>query len=107
MSEQVAKTDQKEPWPKGWWRFPLLPHIRRRPPDFQNTSQFCFSWMFFTVWSIDSLAFSVEVKLEDSFFIKSHLPYLIVMVSVPIFPVHFLQRFWRKSHQSRIGAYFQ
>lgn len=60
MNGEVAKTDQKEPWPRGWWRFPLLPYIRTRKAGLQNTSSFCFQWMFFTLWTIDSIALMIK-----------------------------------------------
>lgn len=99
MNEQVAKiSNEKEPWPRGWWRFPLLPMISIKQQDDWNNWGFSFDWMFIKVWNMDSVELSVQFSIEEQLSIKIFVPYLIVYLHIPVFPVGFLQKhLWKKT----------
>ena|SRR5690606_1146754 len=101
MEEQRASMSEEETKYAKWYywhRFSLLPTLRIRKADHQNTVSFHFHWLALRVWSIDSVSLGIEVRIEEDFAARAYLPYLIVGVWIPIFPMNLLQRnLWRRS----------
>lgn len=67
-----------------WWRhpvFPLVPQYQWRPGDEWNASNWFFSWLWFRIWSLEHLALSFGVELEDTGLnVKAIIPYVRIVV---------------------------
>jgi hypothetical protein len=98
VSDQIAASTDRgnEYWPKGWYRFPLIPVIRYSPEDKYNRSRFSFHWMCFRIWDSMAPHFGVEFKIElSSIDIRLNLPYLYTGIFIPLIDPITEQRFWR------------
>jgi hypothetical protein len=73
---------------KKWYKrniFPLVPIIEYRKADQYNTSNFCFRWLFFTVWTLDSFSFELSVVFTSHWGLGfiGIFPYIRWCVSIP------------------------
>lgn len=94
--------------PPRWYRydrFPLLPTYRFRPEDDYNRSDWWFHWLFLHVWTICSPDLGAGVELNDQALeFRIRVPYLIILVSVPLFPRALYQKLWRTKPWPKYGA---
>lgn len=54
--------------PIKWYNnhtFPLIPKIVIKGADNYNTSGFSFNWLFFKLWTIDSLCFELSIVADN------------------------------------------
>jgi hypothetical protein len=79
-----------------WGRFPLMPQLRIRTANEQNTSSFHFHWLAFRFWTLDSIGIEVDARLEEDLGVYLQLPYCKMGLSIPLLPLYTLQRFWRR-----------
>lgn len=101
MSEEYMKYDH---W-YYWWRFSLLPKLRIRKADRHNEWGFSFDWLCFRIWTMMSPDIGAEIKLSDQDFqLRIYIPYLILMLSIPVFPIYFHQKTWRTGRPQRSTA---
>ena len=97
MSDQEVAGYVPEPWYR-WHRFALVPTWHYRPANYQNTFSFHFHWLCFRLWTIDSPDLSAEVTLDDmGLQIRWRIPYVIMGLFIPLFPMRWHQKLWRKS----------
>lgn len=98
----IAEAVQDNYWPKGWYRFPLLPVVKIRQPDMWNTWFFNFHWLAFRLWTMDSPDIGVEINLDDQTLqIRGRIPFVIFGLFIPLFPQSWAHKLWRKSRQYR------
>jgi hypothetical protein len=84
MSQTASGNYRKQKW-YNHKVFPLIPVITTKKANEYNSSSFCFRWLFFTVWSLDTIQF------EFAFVANTHwgigfiglLPYLRWVVTIP------------------------
>lgn len=80
-----------------WDRCPIIPNIRWRSGNNQNTWSFGIHWLVFRAWTMDSPDIGFEVTLDDmGLQARVRLPYLITGFFVPLFPLRLHQKLWRK-----------
>lgn len=79
-----------------WGRFPLMPQVRFRTGNEQNTSTLHFHWLIFRFWTLDSICLELDVRLEEDFGVYVQLPYCKMGISIPLLPMYALHRFWRR-----------
>lgn len=94
--------------PRKWFQnhfFPLVPILTWNKATPHNTSNFCFEWLFFKVWTLDCFDF------ELSFVVSSHwglgvvgsIPYLRFVACVPIperFSTWVQRNLWRNPERN-------
>lgn len=81
-----------------WHKFSLLPNVRYRPGNKQNTWSLHVRWLLFSAWTMDSPDIGVELGLSDYVLeARVRLPYLItgIFIHLPDFVSH-RHRLWRK-----------
>lgn len=101
MTVVPADAKERAKWYR-WWAFPLVPLFEYRSADDWNEARFNFSWLNFCIWSMMSPDIGFEIKLEDiGFYIKIHIPYLIINVWLMRFPFSWHQKLWRVGKKSR------
>jgi hypothetical protein len=79
-----------------WWRFPLIPQIRTRTGNEQNTFSFNFHWLIFRLWTLDSFTFGLDARLEEDFAVYAQIPYVKLGFSIPLLPLYSTHRLWRR-----------
>lgn len=80
-----------------WDRCPIIPHIRWRTGNEQNTWSFGIHWLIFRAWTMDSPDIGAEISLDDmGFQARIRIPYLITGLFVPLFPWRMHQKLWRR-----------
>jgi hypothetical protein len=85
--------------------FPLIPTIESKPADEYNTSSYCFRWLIFTFWTIDTPQFELSIVIDSHWGIGiiGLLPYVRWVIAVPIPKVisHYVYRnFSRKPNSN-------
>ena len=109
MNEHRACRNPEFDWQLKWWafggKFPLLPVMRRRLGDQQNTNKYWFHWMALRAWTMDSPDFGVEINLSDYCFeVRGRIPYLIFGLFFPLPDfVSRGHRLWRKPRRKNEG----
>lgn len=79
-----------------WWRFPLIPQIRTRTANEQNTFSLHFHWLIFRLWTLDSFTFGLDARLEEDVAAYVQLPYVKLGFSIPLLPLYSMHRLWRR-----------
>jgi hypothetical protein len=107
MEIQAAKMKDESEFGPAWMnhpRFRIIPKFTYREADRHNTSRFGFDWLGFHIWTLDSPAVGAEIELNDLCLQASiRLPYLKAGFYLPLFPINYTNRFWRKS--PRMGGF--
>lgn len=99
MSE-VETTRQPLKWYNNS-RFPLLPRLVHRKPNEHNTRHLSFSWLFLSMWTIDTFSFAIEAKAElGVVYFRIFIPYLIIGLYVPLLPWRYDSFLDRKAKKS-------
>ncbi len=81
--------------------FPFIPVISFRPENKNNTSHFCFEWLFLKIWTLDCFEFELSITTNShfGFGITAILPYLRVICCVPVserISILWMKHLWRK-----------
>ncbi|SFC81118.1 hypothetical protein SAMN05421780_11056 [Flexibacter flexilis DSM 6793] len=84
MSKYLLGINKKQKW-YSMDIFSLVPVFEYIKADEQSTSNFCFRWLFFTVWTIDSLEFEIAIVASTHWGIGviGLLPYFRWCVCIP------------------------
>jgi hypothetical protein len=102
MEEQKVAVEQGTDFPVKWyryWAFPLLPLIRIRQADQWNTWSFRCSWLFFTLWTLDSAGIGIDISIDVNYaFAGIKLPYCKMGISIHI---PFRLGMWLQKHTWR------
>ena len=88
--------EKSEVWPMYWYRFPLLPWFVYRKEDKYNTTRYGFHWLGLSVWTLDSIAIDISSGIAESIYLSIMFPFIKFHFSIPIMPISFLQKYWRK-----------
>ena len=93
MSDEYAKTLR---W---WshWRCPLVPQLKIKKADRNNTSGFNFAWLFFRAWTGDAPSLGASIELSDNgLHLRLTLPYLWTGIFIYAFPNNIHLKLWRR-----------
>jgi len=65
--------------------FPLIPVITTKKADEHNTYSFCFRWLVFTFWSLDSFQFELSFNIDTHWGIGVTfiIPFLRGVIAIP------------------------
>jgi len=73
-----------------WWShpiFPLVPQFEYRKGDEWDANGWCFSWLWFRLWSLEHFALEISAEIDESGVnVRASLPWLRVIVRVIPFP---------------------
>lgn len=74
--------------PRKWYNkylFPLIPTLEIRKADKNNTWNFTFKWLIFTIWTIDSPSFELSVVADTHWGIGivGLLPFFRWIIAIP------------------------
>jgi hypothetical protein len=79
-----------------WYRFPLMPQVKFRTGNKQNTWSLYFHWLIFRLWTLDSFTLGLDARLEEDFGAFIQLPYVKLGISIPLLPMYSMHRLWRR-----------
>lgn len=67
-------------------RFSLLPKLKLKKADKENTSSFIFNWLFIKIWSLDSFQFEIAFVISEHWGIgfTMILPYIRIVCCIPL-----------------------
>lgn len=76
-------------WINNWYkndRFSLLPKLKLKKADKENTSSFIFNWLFIKIWSLDSFQFEIAFVISEHWGIgfTMILPYIRIVCCIPL-----------------------
>jgi len=74
---------EKRPWYK-WHELPLVPDFWSRDADEFQSADWCFSWLFLTVWTGMAPNLSVSVEVGHFVGVQLGLPWLHIRLSLPV-----------------------